>query len=72
MILTKNSQGNLPVVTNGVISSFYAFPNAAIVTYLVNPLNAKGYDLPSSGWLEEITRLNVGDPVPNWNEYQEL
>lgn len=72
MILTKNSQGYLPVVKNGVIDAFFSFPDAAIDTYLVTPLNAKGYNLPSSGWLEEITTLNVGDSIPNWDSYELL
>lgn len=72
MILTKNSQGNLPIVKNGVIDTFFYLPDGAIDAYLVTPLNAKGYNLPSSGWLEEITTLNVGDSIPNWDSYEIL
>lgn len=72
MILTKNSQGYMPVVISGVIDSFFNLPDAAINSYLVTPLNAKGYNLPSSGWLEEVTTLNVGDSIPNWDSYELL
>lgn len=62
----------MPIVRDGVIYNFNNFPDDAVNVLFVNPLNAKGYNLPSSGWLEEITTLNEGDPVPNWDEYVEI
>lgn len=48
------------------------YSEETINVFLVNPLNAKGYNLPSSGWLEEITTLTTGDDVPNWDSYEIL
>lgn len=72
LILPKNRSGAAPIVNNGVIVAFAQIPESAFVGWFVNPLNARGFNLPTSGWLEELTTLNVGDPVTNWNEYQEL
>lgn len=72
LIIPKNSQGAAPIVQNGTVTTFTKYPDAAFVNNLVKPLNARGYNIPESGWLEEIISLDVGDPVPNWNEYQEL
>lgn len=73
MILSKNSQGELPYVQeNGKVFSFTSKTDEQIKTLLVDPLNAKGYNISSSGWLEELTTLTKGDNVPNWDEYKEL
>jgi len=70
--LPKNGQGGTPVVQNGKVVTFTTYPDAAINSLLVTPLNAKGYNLPSSGWLEELTTLTTGDDVPNWDSYELL
>ena len=62
----------MPVVKNGIVVADQPYPDGAINSLLVNPLNAKGYNIPSSGWMEVLVTLQRGDPVPNWNEYQEL
>lgn len=72
LILPKNSEGMTPIVYDGKISYYHNIPEAGINELLVAPLNAKGYNIPSSGWLEELITLQRGDEVPNWDKYQEL
>lgn len=72
LILPKNSEGSMPIVLNGVVVDFSRYPDEAINSLIVGPLNAKGYNLPSSGWNEEIVSLKRGDAVPNWDQYIEI
>lgn len=72
LILPKNVNGETPIVQNGKVVNFMNYSEETINVFLVTPLNEKGYNVPSSGWLEELTTLTTGDDVPNWNEYQEL
>lgn len=57
---------------NGKIIAFTPYPDSSVVNNLVNPLNEKGYNIPTSGWLEEIITLTTGDDVPNWDSYELL
>jgi hypothetical protein len=59
-------------VQNGKVVAFTTYPEQAINIFFVTPLNEKGYNIPSSGWLEELTTLNTGDDVPNWDSYEIL
>lgn len=61
-----------PVVYDGKIKIYVNIPEAKINELIVAPLTAKGYDLPSSRWEDQIISLKVGDPVPNWDKYQVL
>ena len=62
----------MPIVNNGVVVEFSRYPDEAINSLLVGPLNERGFNIPSSGWLEELVTLQRGDTVPNWDEYEEL
>ena len=62
----------MPIVRDGIVVDFSGYPDAAINYLIVEPLNAKGYNLPSSGWLETLVSLQRGDAVPNWNQYIEI
>lgn len=62
----------MPIVLNGTVVDFSSYPDAAINSLLVGPLNERGFNIPSSGWLEELVTLQRGDTVPNWDEYEEL
>ena len=64
--------GETPIVQNGKVVNFMNYSEETINVFLVTPLNAKGYNLPSSGWLEELTTLTTGDDVPNWDSYEIL
>jgi len=72
LILPCNSLGDDPIVQKGKIVAFTRYDDAAINRIWVSPLNEKGFKIPTSGWKKEIIKENTGDPVPNWDEYQEL
>lgn len=69
LILPIKKDYGSPVVENGVIVYFSSFPHEYIIV-IINLLNEKGFNIPSSGWEEKFITENIGDPVPNWDKYK--
>lgn len=72
LVLQINREGKTPIVRDGIIVDFRVLNEQTINNLFVNPLNEKGYNIQSSGWLEKIITENKGETIPSWNKYQEL